>query len=136
MKKINLILLMLLFAISANSYAQDNLKYYTYSTYISSSTFNNCTGEKVVYFSPITNYTLKDDYRISDEMEIEGAKIARRWENKIEANYNINKDYCYNSKTSYWEKSYNEIDSVRDEWIKFYKDQGYKVYSNYTFGFR
>lgn len=133
MKKRNILLLIILFAISVNTNAQDGLKYYTYSIYISNSSFSNCTSEKAIYFSPIINHTLEDDYRISKSQDTEGAEIARRWENKIEANYNINKDYCYNSKTQYWEESYKEIDSVRDKWIKFYKEEGYKVYSKLYF---
>lgn len=132
MKKL---LTILLLSVIATGYSQSDLKQYTYAMHISDNNFSSCTGVKVVYFSPIVSYTFEDDYRIFDKKEVQGGKIATRWENKVEAYYSLSKDFCFNAKTPYWEKSYSAIDSERDKWIRYYKNQGYKVYTTHSFSF-
>ena len=136
MKTIQLVILTIFLSIATVANAQDNLTQYTYSIYISNSSSQTCVSERIAYFSPIITHKFEDDYRLFDQKKVVGSQLATRWKNKVSVHFNINKDYCYAHTTDYWEKSFTKIDAVRDKWMKFYKDSGYKIYSNYTFGFR
>ncbi|CAM1340363.1 hypothetical protein [Tenacibaculum aestuarii] len=134
MKKIITILTLVLVVTSAFSQSTD--KRYTYSYAISDFNSSSCTSIKVIYFSPIVSYNFTEDEPFHHYYEIQGNKISERWENKVKANFSLEKSFCYYTKTDYWESSYNDIDATRDKWIAFYKKQGYKVYTTYNFGFR
>lgn len=132
MKKIITILTLVLVVTSA--FSQD--KQYTFSYSISDMNSSSCTKIKVAYFSPIISHTFTNDEPFHNYHDNVEHDISNRWENKVKANFSLEKSFCYRTSTDYWESTYNDIDATRDKWIAFYKKQGYKVYTTYNFGFR
>ena len=91
---------------------------------------SNCPGEKAIYFSPLVSCIIEDDTRDAD---IQEGHLENKWEKKVFANYTL-KTYCYDTEAWVWD-SYGAADEKRDETIAEYKALGYKVYSNFIFGF-
>ncbi|OUS01049.1 hypothetical protein A9Q86_09910 [Flavobacteriales bacterium 33_180_T64] len=122
MKKNLFIAMAILFTYTIN--AQDTEKRYNFAYTISDS----CNDSKVVYFSPIVSCTVPHLWFDNEE-----SQLKRKWQKKVFANYKL-KTYCFYKEAWVW-KSYGKVDEQRDKTIAEFRNRGYKVYANYTFGF-
>ena len=130
------ILLFVFFAIAiSNSNAQNKIKKYSFTVYVSSGTASSsCLKIKKAYVSPIVSFQF-DDYRIGDSQDVQGSKLHMKWAKKCQAKFNIQNTYCWGNRKQVWEKSRSEVDKERDKVITELKRQGYSVTENYSFSF-
>lgn len=129
-----------IFLCSSNLMAQKTKKMYNFSHVVSTCSYvgSPCCENKVVYFSPVTSYSFDTygDYnsiRYADESSQE-KRLKSKWLKKILANYNTPSEGCLSEYQNSW-SSYSETDEKRDEKIRYYKSQGYTIYTKHTFGF-
>lgn len=134
MKIKTLLFFVLVLAIS-NSYAQNKIKKYSFTVYVSSGTASSsCLSIKKAYVSPIVSFQF-DEYRIFDSQDVQSSKLHLKWAKKCQAKFNIQNTYCWGDRKQVWEKSRSEVDEERDKVIAELRRQGYSIKENYSFSF-
>ncbi|SDS09582.1 hypothetical protein SAMN05216503_1965 [Polaribacter sp. KT25b] len=137
----NTILLFTLFTSPLATYtvnAQKHIKKFNFA-YIESDYRGTCQGLDVVYFSPVVSYKFDsyDGIIVKGKQEyLQENEMADKWKSKCINHYQFNYDNCMTPNHWVWDKSFNDVDKKRDNMIKDYKNRGYKVYVNHSFGFR
>lgn len=133
--KIKTLLFVFLAIAISNSYAQDKIKKYSFTVYVSSGTASSsCLKIKKAYVSPIVSYQF-EDYRMGDSQNVQSSKLHRKWAKKCQAKFNIQNTYCWGDRKQVWKKSRSEVDEERDKVIVDLRRQGYSVTENYSFSF-
>lgn len=129
-------LLFVFFVITiSNSCAQDKIKKYSFTVYVSSGTaLSSCLKIKKAYVSPIVSYQF-DDYRMGDSQNVQSSKLNLKWAKKCQVKFNIQNTYCWGDRKQVWQKSRSEVDEERDKVIVDLRRQGYSVTENYSFSF-
>ncbi len=127
---------LLLLATVSMVQAQDKVKMYSFSIYLSNGTSSSCSDIDKAYVSPIVSHQF-DDYRQGDEADYQTDKLNSKWAKKCQAKFTIESTYCwgYYGTGGVWQESRSKTDEERDETIAHLKRQGYKVYYDYSFGF-
>lgn len=136
MKRIfKILLLIMVLGQTFNVKAQDKIKKYSFTVYVSNGTASSsCLKIKKAYVSPIVSFQF-DDYRIGDSQDVKGSKLHMKWAKKCQAKFNIQNTYCWGNRKQVWEKSRSEVDEERDKVITELRRQGYSVTENYSFSF-
>lgn len=88
---------------------------------------------ETAYFSPIRSCQFEENERTQSQMGVIFKSFESQWNLKVEAIYNLS---LYKYEFGGWFETLGEADQKRDEKISFFKNKlGYKVYTQYDFGF-
>tara|TARA_R100001369_G_scaffold49284_2_gene75926 strand:+ start:205 stop:630 length:426 start_codon:yes stop_codon:yes gene_type:complete len=132
-----LITAIMLMATVCIAQAQDKVKMYSFTVYLSNGTASSsCLDIDKAYVSPIVSHKF-DDYRQFDEASHQTDVLNSKWAKKCQAKFTIKSTYCWGhyANSWLWKKSRSKTDEKRDNVISHLKKQGYKVYDSYLFGF-
>ena len=136
MKRIfKILLLIIVLGQTFNLNAQEKIKKYSFTVYISNGTASSsCLKIKKAYVSPIVSFQF-DEYRIGKNQEVQSSNLNRKWASKCQSKFNIQNTFCWGNNKQTWYKTISETDEVRDKLITDLRRQGYNVVENYSFNF-